>query len=478
LDFGLADRQSEIGNPKSEITNGMQIRTRLTLQFLLWGAMIMIVAFLAIYYSSATYRKENFYERLTNKAWSTTKLFIDTYKFDEDIVRRIDRNNPVKLQNEKIIIINYLNEIIFSSDDKKEIEIKNDVLERVRLSERVRYRQGLYEVMGVLYISDYNRYVIIAAATDTEGFSHLDKLRLIMIIVFLISLIFIFIAGWLYSGRALKPISDIVKQVEDISITSLNLRVPEGNGTDEIGRLAKTCNRMLERLEASFSVQKNFISNSSHELRTPLTAINGQIEVLMMKDRSTEEYKRELASVLDDIRSLINLSNRLLLIARTNSEGPVNFSKKIQLDEILLQSRDEMTRFNDKYRINIFVDESLTDSEQMTVSGDEYLLKTAISNIIDNACKYSPDNRVNINLRCRENMIEVLFEDRGIGIPEEEINKVFEPFYRGSNAIAFRGSGIGLQLVSQIIRNHNGEIEITSKVGKGTTVTIKLPSAS
>ncbi len=438
----------------------------------------MIIAFIAIYYSSAKYRKENFYERLTNKAWSTTKLFIDTYKFDEDIVRRIERNNPARLQNEKIIIINYLNEIIYTTDEKNEVEIRNDVIERVRLIERVRYRQGLYEVVGVLYTSEYNRYAVIAAATDTEGFSHLNKLRLIMAIVFLVSLIFIFIAGWFYSGRALKPISDIVNKVEDISITSLNLRIPEGNGTDEIGRLAKTFNRMLERLEASFSVQKNFISNASHELRTPLTAINGQIEVLMMKDRSTEEYKRELASVLDDIRSLIYLSNRLLLIARTNSEGPVNFSKKIQLDEILLLSRDEMTRFNDKYRINIFVDESFTDPDQMTVSGDEYLLKTAISNIIDNACKYSPDNRVSINMLYKETMIEVLFEDSGIGIPEEEIHKVFEPFYRGSNALAVRGSGIGLQLVRQIIRNHNGEIEITSKVGKGTTVTIKLPSAS
>jgi len=163
-----------------------------------------------------------------------------------------------------------------------------------------------------------------------------------------------------YSGRALKPISDVVKKVEDITITSLNLRVFEGKGNDEIGKLARTFNKMLERLETSFSMQKNFIANASHELRTPLTSINGQLEVLMMKERSSEEYKSALTSVLDDIKSLIVLSNRLLLIARTSAEGPVNFNKKIRIDEILWQVQEEIQRFNSNYRINISIDNSIT----------------------------------------------------------------------------------------------------------------------
>ena len=139
-----------------------------------------------------------------------------------------------------------------------------------------------------------------------------------------------FVAGWFYSGRALKPISDVVKKVEEISITSLNLRVFEGNGKDEIGRLAKTFNNMLERLETSFGMQKNFIANASHELRTPLTSINGQLEVLMMKDRSTDDYKSALGSVLDDIKSLIDLSNRLLLDCPHQCRRSGEFQQKNQ----------------------------------------------------------------------------------------------------------------------------------------------------
>jgi signal transduction histidine kinase len=223
-------------------------------------------------------------------------------------------------------------------------------------------------------------------------------------------------------------------------------------------------------------MQKNFIANSSHELRTPLTSINGQLEVLLMKDRSTDDYKTALASVLDDIKSLIDLSNRLLLIARTSAEDPVHFNKKIRIDEILWQAQEEIIKFNNDYRINISMDTSLTDADQMIVVGDDYLLKVAVSNLIENACKYSPDHKVDITFRHIEKFIEVVFEDKGIGISGKDLKKIFEPFYRGDNTISFSGTGIGLPLVNQIIKNHNGIVEISSVINKGTLVKILLPT--
>jgi len=304
----------------------------------------MIIASLAIYISSASFRKDDFYKRLWNTSMSTAKLLFDANGMDPNRVKRIENNNPAKLQNEKIIILNYKNDEVYSSDDNGEIEIRNDILEHVRLGEKVTYEQDSYQVLVELYFTKVDRFVVIAAATDLDGSLYLEKLKIILVFVCLLSFFLFFIAGWIYSGRALKPISDVVKKVEDISITSLNLRVFEGNGKDEIGRLAKTFNKMLERLETAFAMQKDFIANASHELRTPLTSINGQLEVLMMKDRSTEEYKSALGSVLDDIKSLIDLSNRLLLIARTTSEGSVNFNKKIRIDEILWQAREELKK--------------------------------------------------------------------------------------------------------------------------------------
>jgi signal transduction histidine kinase len=111
----------------------------------------------------------------------------------------------------------------------------------------------------------------------------------------------------------------------------------------------------------------------------------------------------------------------------------------------------------------------------MVVSGDEYLLKIAVSNLMDNACKYSPDHTVEVKIGQSEDRIKVVFEDKGIGIPEEDLGKIFEPFYRAGNTITYQGSGIGLPLVKQIISNHNGTIEIYSRVGKGTRITVTFP---
>jgi len=198
----------------------------------------------------------------------------------------------------------------------------------------------------------------------------------------------------------------------------------------------------------------------------------------MMKDRTTEEYKNTLGSVLEDIKSLIDLSNRLILVARTSSEGPSGYNNIISIDEIIWQALEEMKRFNPSYSINVSLDNSLTDSEKIKVAGDEYLLKTAVSNLIENACKYSSDHSVLIGVGREDKYVKVIFEDKGIGIPEEDIQKILEPFYRGTNTVAIPGTGIGLSLVNQIVKNHNGTITITSKLGEGTRITLLLPALS
>lgn len=436
----------------------------------------MIFASLIIYYSSASFRKEDFNNRLRNKAKSTARLLLDAKEIDPDRVLRLEKDNPVNLINEKIIILNFLNDVIYSTDPSNEIIIIGSVLERIRLLEDVNYKQGKYDIVGVLYTAKLDRFVVLAAATDIEGSFYLAKLRFILVLACCLSLILFSIAGWIYSGKALKPMTDVVQKVEKISISSLNLRVPVHNQLDEIGKLAKTFNNMLERLETSFAVQKDFISNASHELRTPLTSINGQLEVLLMKDRSSQEYKDAVESVLEDIKSLILLSNRLLMVARSKSESVINMDKEVRIDEVLWQAQEETQKYNKDYQVNISLGESLTDSDHLVVNGDEPLIRAALTNIIDNACKYSNDHSVDIQLEHTGQQIELVFTDKGIGISEAELQKVFEPFYRAANAIEYQGTGIGLQLVNQIIKTHNGTIKITSELGKGTKVTVKLPT--
>jgi len=438
----------------------------------------MLIASLSIYYSSAKLRRQDFNNLLKSRAETVARLVLDSYEYNTNLMLRSGSGNPARLQDEKFLIVTLDTNILYTTGKNWEFEEVNKIIGQVRSGKDVFYKQNPYDVLGTLHSTGSYEFVVIGAAIDKDGHLHMKKLRIVLLVVCIISLVSFFFAGWFFSGKALKPISDMVKKVEDISITSLHLRVPEGNGTDEIGRLARTFNNMLGRLETSFGTQKSFIANASHELRTPLTSINGQIEVLLMKDRQAEEYKNALGSVLEDIKSLIDLSNRLILIARTSSEGPSGYNNKIRIDEIIWQAQEEMKRFNPSYHINISMDDSITDSEKLMVAGDDYLLKTAVTNLIENACKYSSDHSVFIEVGREGKWVKVVFEDKGIGITEEDIPKITEPFYRGTNAVATPGSGIGLSLVNQIVSNHNGSITIESKLGKGTRITLQLPALS
>lgn len=452
----------------------MKIRIKLTLLFIVIVAIIITLASVAIYYSSADYRKDDFYNRLMNKAISTARLLIEVDEVNATLLRRIERDNPLSLPDEKIIIYNFNDEILFSTDEEQELSINSTLLDKVRLENQVKFNQGDYEILGFLFSDRYDRFVVITGAIDIYGLKKLKNLRLILLIVCCASIIVVSIAGYIYAGRALKPISKVISDVNDISITSLNLRVDEGNGRDEIAQLAQTFNEMLDRLESAFKTQKNFIANASHELRTPLTAITGQLEVLLMKDRNAEAYKEVASSILEDIKNLNSISNRLLLLAQTRSIENLKVFENLRIDELLWQVREDLIKPHPDYSIEISLNENLDDNS-LTVSGDEQLLKVALSNIIENGCKYSESHTVNIELNQRSKFLELIFTDNGIGIAEEDLKIIMEPFQRGKNALGAKGHGIGLSLVDAIIKMHNANISITSALNKGTEIRVNIP---
>lgn len=455
----------------------MRIRTKLTLRFILIAAVIIALSSVLIYVFSAEYRESDFYERLMNKANNTAKLLIEVDEVDVALLRRIESDNPVSLPNEKIVIFNFRDTVLFSTDEEEVIKLSSERLDQVRLENEVRWVQGEYEVLGFLYKGQYDRFVVVAAATDTYGFKRLENLIYILLTVFAISIVIISASAWIYAGKALEPIARVVRQVDDISIASLNLRVDEGNGEDEIAKLAQTFNNMLARLETSFLSQKNFISNASHELRTPLTAITGQLEVTLLNPRSPEEYKGVITSVLEDIKSLNALSNKLLLLAQASSEERERRMASVRIDELLWQAKEDLVRRTPELVVNIDLDEQLDDETKLTIRGDEQLIKTAVSNIMENGCKYSADKSVRVFIKSAPGGITIVFSDHGIGIPKSEISNIFEPFYRGANTKNIRGHGIGLSMVKGIIKLHRGTLQLVSEEGEGTVVSVNLPLA-
>jgi signal transduction histidine kinase len=235
---------------------------------------------------------------------------------------------------------------------------------------------------------------------------------------------------------------------------------------------------MLERLETAFEMQRSFVSNASHELRTPLTSITGQIEVSLMKSRTNEEYESILESVLEDIKNLNALSNGLLDLAKASSDISAIALHPLRIDEILWQTRAELIERKKDYHISIKFDEPIEDENQITILGNDHLLKTALVNLMDNACKFSSDKSVEIFLSARDKCIIAVFYDKGIGIDSVDMEKIFHPFFRAKNARNITGNGLGLTLTDKIIRIHRGTISIESQLQKGTKVTVCIPFLS
>jgi signal transduction histidine kinase len=454
----------------------MQIRTRLTLQFLAIGAAVLIMASIAIYFFSSGHRKEDFYSRLENKATNTAMLLIQFDEVDLELLKRIEADNPISLPRERITIYDFRNQIIYSTDEGQVITVDEEFLDEIRLKGKVRLKQGDYEVLGFLFTEEFDRFVIIAAGVDVFGWRKIKNLRNILLGVISSSLLVLLFSGWLYAGKALKPISRIVTQVDDITIANLATRLDQGNNKDEIARLAATFNNLLERLETAFASQKQFISNASHELRTPLTVITGQLEVVLLKKRKTADYERVIASVLDDMRKLNRTSNRLLILAQASAAqlADLNISP-LRVDEIIWNTREQLIKRDGNYQIHFNMAPSIDEESKMIIQGDELLIRAMIINLMENGCKYSYDKKVMVNLAADINNLILTFTDHGIGIHQEDLDSIFEPFRRGKNAAHIKGHGIGLSLVEKIINLHNGHIKVESAPDKGSVFTVVLP---
>ncbi len=453
----------------------MTIRNKLTLRFFLLVLGIIGVASIVIYIFSERHRKEDFYIRLRNKAEATAKLLISVDEMNVDLLHKIEKDNPMTLPAEGIVVWNYKNHVLFDTDKKGIIKQNSSLLNQIRLEGEVRMENGDYEILGFLFTDKYDRFVVLAAAKDIYGKNRIKDLKWVMVTVFGFSLGFIILAGWFYAGRALLPISIIIDKVKQIKISSLNLRLEEGNKVDELSKLSQTFNNMLARLEEGVKIQKDFIANASHEMRTPLTAMTGQLEVALMKQRTAEKYKEVLESVLEDIKNLNKTSNRLLLLAQANTENLDLEMEEIRIDDLVWQSREELIKLQPNYEIIVDLDMNPAYENHLQIIGNSQLIKTAIINLIENGCKYSLNHKAVLTLKTERSGLTIMISDSGIGIPDKDLDHIFQPFYRASNSTSARGHGIGLSLVQKIVQIHKGTIRVKSKLGEGTIFTIVFP---
>ncbi|MFB6453930.1 ATP-binding protein [Chitinophaga sp. Hz27] len=452
----------------------MKIRTRLTLLFTGIIAALLLLFVAAVYVSYANDREDEYYVNLRQQAITKANLLFDA-QIDPQVLQLIYKNSSGSLSQEEVAIYDTAFHLLYHDavdiDKVKETPV---MLKKISQQQELMFKQGKLQVVGFVYKHNNQVYLITAVAEDEYGLARLRYLAYILAFSFLGAVILVFVAGQLFARQALKPVSDMVDRVEEITATNLDLRLQEGNGKDEIAELAITFNAMLDRLEQSFDAQKQFVSNISHELRTPLTAMMAELEISASRERPADEYLASMRHAISDAQKLVKLSNSLLDLAKASYDPAEIKFKDMRLDEVLVEARKELLKTHPFYRIHINFEESMEDSDVLTIAGNEYLLKVAFVNLMENGCKFSASHEMQVVVTWFKDHTLLRFIDTGVGISKQDLPNIFTPFYRGKNKEYADGNGIGLSLAARIVRLHKGTISVVSKENHGTTFTVEF----
>lgn len=447
----------------------MKLKNKLSLQFTFLFAVVLFVVLFGIYMLENSRRKVSFYDKLEDRAMIVGEFYFREDNMTKENFNEVIKKFPQTLSNEIVSIYNDKYQPVFIKENT--VRWPKEIIENVIATKNIRFTKDDQQVVGIYFVDNSGNFIVIASAADDMGKENMKTLSIIMLFSFLISLVITFFLGRLFATMAVNPINKIIDKVKIIRATSLNKRLPVGKiSHDEINKLSITINNLLEHLEQSFQAQQSFIMNASHELRTPITSILADAEITLRNTRDIDEYKNTLAGITKDAEKLNEIISTLLELAQINLDKTE--LQNIRLDEVLWEVADEWGKPGSNVKVDYGPE---ADAARYSIMGNRRLLFIALSNILNNAIKFSDNKEVCCKIALNPQAIIISIKDKGIGIAESDFQKIFQPFYRIANAQKFSGSGIGLSITERIIRLHNGKIEIASKPGEGAEFKILFP---
>jgi heavy metal sensor kinase len=281
------------------------------------------------------------------------------------------------------------------------------------------------------------------------------------------------LVGYWLAGQALKPVDRMTRSAAVISSDDPSARLEVPALEDEVGRLGRTLNQMLERLQAGIEEQRRFTADASHELRTPLAILAGEIDVALRSPAEDLQARPVLESLREETTRMTKTVEDLLILARLDDEGPGVSFEKVELLGLCKRAADRFSTAAEAKGLQISV-----EGEPAVVWGNEAQLMRLLSNLVDNAIKHTADEGSVDLLVLRDRALASLaVSDSGSGIPLEALPHVFDRFYRVDKARsrAEGGTGLGLSICQAIAHAHGGTITLESEVGQGTTVKVSLP---
>ena len=284
------------------------------------------------------------------------------------------------------------------------------------------------------------------------------------------------LGGLLLAERAIEPLQQIIHTTERLRPSHLDERLHVRGVGDELDQLATKINTFLDVIALHLQKNRDFVANAAHELRSPLTAIQSLVEVTLDKYRSPEEYEELLFQINDECRHLAQVVNQLLQLTQSEANAADTRQERIQMDELVTRALEMFEPVAEERQV------SLSSSlAELYVTGNPREMRQLLTNLIDNAIKFTPPGgNVDVSLaRDNNQQVRLVVRDTGIGIPTDAISRVFDRFYQVDKSrqrgLETRGNGLGLSICQAIVLAHSGTITVESKLGEGTSFIVKLP---
>lgn len=440
----------------------MKIREQLAIRFMIVSALVTGAILIFIYIVTRGFLHSDFIERLTQQS------SLEVLHYATPNVKDVMPAGSFNLVNPATSIF---------SEDKRLLHtqggypIPESWVGFLKEHAMFNAERGKYTTVGRKHVVNDQLYLVFVSGKDLPGERELNLLLKAIVVGWVISLALSYITGLYFSGNALRPVTRVVEEVNQITEDNLSYRLKLNKAPatlDEIDELILTFNALLNRIERAFIAQKRFVQNASHELKTPLTAIMAEVELALARKRSPEEYQRTLQTVMSETERLASIAKELLTLARLEEGSSKTEMENINVMELLRKTIMSFALHHPEREVTL-----TGDGSEIFVSGNMQLLQTALLNILDNAYKYSTGT-IKIILGHLDDEVVISVQDSGIGIPSNELHKVHTPLFRASNVSAVPGAGLGLPLVQRIMEVHSGKLEIISKEGEGTNCMIRL----
>lgn len=452
----------------------MNLKDKLSLNSTLLFALTVGLVMSGSFFLFKNHMKNLYYENLEENAIVTALFYFEKDEINEtDNLRyqeikkqyRKIREESVRVYNaktKKLIINDGLN-IYLNSQDLKKI-IKNKTLS---------FTKNDRQFVGLFYRDNEGDFIIVASGIDHDANHQLKALALMFILFYLAGIPLNYFLGTFLAKKTFSPFEQVISKVNSITTENLHSRllVTDSRQTDEIGELISTFNYLLERLENGVTMQKNFIKHASHELKTPLTILAGHIDVSLQQSRTAEEYEKVLKLLKKDTKHLKSILEGLLVLSGLEM-SEVHEMEIVRIDEIVWNILEKKAVEYPGSKITFDLNDIADNEDLLTITAEKHLLFTALSNIIDNAVKYSFPEQVTIKALNLSNNLVLKVKDNGPGISATDKETIFDPFFRGENTRHIQGQGLGLYITMQILKRQNIKLSLESEIENGTVISL------